>query len=390
MGLTALFTAGFDNCEFNTSTLPFIGSSLSAIFQGSIVAGQNSVGALSIQNTGGSTAELAHVLPAAQSTMLWCGHIQIFNATAFTQQTFLIIGAAGTPLLQLQVQVDGTIRVLDGAGSLLGTTPAINLGTWYWLECNATYGVSAEIEIWLGTAGSSPTRVVHLTGVNLTSTLPDRFTIVWSSPSAYFLRLDNIQVYGAAALSDRNGPAAVTGQIVGALVNQGGWTKGAGTSVLQAVADRSGAGYSHVPDGTDSYDETGAGFLSFNPASSPCTGLVLAVGVNLVAKPIDPTPTISGAVRERVSTTVLGTSTVVDTTNTLVPGTPALFGFGTYEFFTMLNSAGENWNDFQILTAQWGAEASGDLLLTQVYLEKVFDLTGRKFGCGASSYAFTE
>jgi hypothetical protein len=42
----------------------------------------------------------------------------------------------------------------------------------------------------------------------------------------------------------------------------------------------------------------------------------------------------------------------------------------------------------QILTAQWGAEASGNLELTQVYLEKVYDLTGRKFGCGQASYSF--
>ncbi len=218
--------------------------------------------------------------------------------------------------------------------------------------------------------------------------MPDRFTIEWSSPSAYSLQLDNLQVYSAAALTDRNGPAAVTGQIVGSLVSQGSWTKGAGTSILQAVADRFSASYASVPDGHVTFDTTGPGFLSFLPASSPCLGLVLAVAVNLCAKPIDPTPTISGCVRQRTTTDVLGTQTVVDTTNTLVPGTAALFGYATYQFISQATEAATNWNDTQILTSAWGAEASGDLELTQVYLEKVYDLTRKKFGCGAASYAF--
>lgn len=386
MSATLLWCNGFDNCEFNTSTLKYPGASLSAIFQGTIQTGIFSTGMRSIDNTGGATASLP-VIFGTQSIVLWAEHIQI-AAASFTQQTFLILGASGAPLLQLQIQADGTIQLLDGSGGTLGTTPALSLNTSYWLECNAKYGTSAEIEVWFGLAGAIPTRVIHLTGVNLTSTLPDRFTTVWSSPSAYRLREDNVQVWAATALSDRNGPACVTGQIVGALVNAGGWTKGAGSSILQAVADRDSAGYAHVPDGTASYDVTGPGFLSFNPATSPCTGLVLAESVNLVAAPVDPTPTISGCVKERVSTTVLGTKTVVDSTNTLVPGTPALFGFAAYQFIAMLNAAGQNWNDAQIITSQWGAQAAGMLQITQIYLEKVVDLTGRKFNCGQNSYSF--
>lgn len=385
MPLTLLACVGFDNCEFVSSTLKYPGASLSAIFQGTIVNGVNSVGARSIDNTGGSPASLP-ILFGTQSIVLWGEHIQ-FNATAFAQQTFLVIGASGTPLLQLQVQSDGTIQLLDGSGTLLGTTPALNLDTWYWIELNAIYGTSGSFEVWLGTVGGPVVKVIHGTA-NLTSTLPDRMTTVWSSPSAYRLREDNVQIWTATALTDRNGPACVTGQIVGALVSAGGWTRGAGTSILQAVADRDSAGYAHVPDGTASYDETGPGFLSFNPASSPCTGLVLAESINLVAAPVDPTPTISGVVCERITTAVLGTKTVVDTTNTLVPGNPALFGFAAYQFIAMLNVAGQNWNDAQIITAQWGAQAAGMLQITQIYLEKVVDLTGRKFGCGVGSYGF--
>src|ERR1041384_1465574 len=341
MALSLLFADGFDNCEFNTSTLKYPGCSIS-FFQGTIIAGYKSVGARSIDNTAGTTVELPHIF-GTQSKVLWCEHIQ-FNATSFTQQTFLIIGASGTPLLQLQIQNDGTIQLLDGSGALLGTTPALTLGLWYWIELNAIYGTSGQFEVWLGLAGGAITRVINGTA-NLTTTLPDRMTTVWSSPSAYRLREDNIQVYSFTSITDRNGPAAVTGQIVGTLVSTGGWTKGAGTSLLQAVADRASAGYTTIPDGHLTYDTTGAGFLSFNPATSPCLGLVLAVAVNLCAKPIDPTPTISGAVRQRVTTAVLGTQTVVDSTNTLVPGTAALCGYATYQFISQLTEASENWND---------------------------------------------
>lgn len=389
MSLALLFADGFDNCDFITTTLKYPAASI-PFYQGTIATGYRSTGAISIDNTAGTTITLPHVF-GTQSRILWNSHIQI-NATSFTQQIFLILGASGAPLLQMQINADGTLSLLDGSGATLGSTTvpqALALNTWYWLEVNAVYGTSGSYEVWLGLAGAVPTKVLFGTA-NLTSTLPDRLTIEWSSPSAYRLRLDNMTVWSAAALSDRNGPSCVTGEIVGTLVNQGGWTKGAGTSVLQAVADRQAAGYAHVPDGTASYDETGAGFLSFNPAASSCFGLVLAVAVNLVAKPVDPTPTISGAVRQRLTTAVLGTQTVVDSTNTLVPGTPTLFGFATYQFYSQLTETSEHWNDLQILTSQWGAEASGDLQLTQVYLEKVTDLTGRKFGCGESSYSFTE
>ncbi len=386
MSLTLLFTDGFDICDFITSTLKYPGSSLSGIFQGTIQTGVDSAGMRSIDNTGGSLASLPRSF-GTQSKVIWCEHFGIF-ATGFTQQTWVIIGASGTPILQLQIQNDGTIQLQDGSGGLLSTTPAISLSTMYWIEMNAIYGTSAEIEVWLGLAGATPTRVIHLTGVNLGSTMPDRYTITWSSPSAYRLREDNVQVYSFDALTDRNGPAAVTGQIVGALVNSN---------------QR----------------------LTFNPKTSPCRGLVLGVALDLCAKPVSGTPSLSGVVNERAALVVLGTQTVTDTTNTLVPGTPALFGFATYQYISMTNSAGSGWNDAQILTAQWGAQTSsspwtkaagtsilqavaddfgagyshvpdgtdtydteGSVDVTQVYLEKVYDLTGKPFNCGQASYAF--
>lgn len=384
MALTLLFTDSFDLCQGDTASLKY---SVSLPFlQARVIPGYQSAGALSIDNTAGTTVAFTRNF-GTQPIVLWNAHIQIEPSS---DQIFLILGAAGgpTPLLQLQANTSGTIDLLDGAGSVLGTTPTVAFSTTYWIEVNATYGVSGEIEVWLGLAGSTPVRVIHLTGVNLTTDLPDEFTFNWKSSGAPFsLWLDNITVWAADALSDRNGPSAVTGQIVGSLV---------------ASNTR----------------------LTFNPATSPCNGLVLGVALDLCAAPASGTPSLSGVVNERTSLVVLGTQTVVDTTNTLVPFVPALFGFATYQYLAQFNNVAANWNDFEILTAQWGAQtlsspwvkiagtsllqavadgpvgythvpdgsatydSEGTVNLTQVYLEKVFDLTGRTFGCGEASYSF--
>ncbi len=385
MALTALFLEGFDNCASDTATLKY---SVSIPFlQARILTGYKSVGALSIDNTAGTTVSFTRNV-GTQSILLWNAHVQI---NASSNQVFLILGASSgpTPLLKMRANTDGTLDLLDGSGSTLGSTPALSVGTTYWLEVNCSYGISAEIEVWLGIAGSTPTRVIHLTAVNLGATLPDEFTFEWKSSGAPFsLWLDNISVWAAGALSDRNGPSCVTGEIVGMLTQSGGWTVGAGSSVLQAVSDRISAGYSDIPDGTGSYLITGSGDVLFNPASSPCFGLVLAAALNLCAAPTDPTPTITAILKDRTLTQNLGTVTVVDTGSRLVPFNADLWGFATYQFMALNPPAGGVWNDSQIVSDRWGAAASGLLKLTQVYIEKVTDLTGRKFGCGAGPYAF--
>ncbi len=385
MSLTPLFIEGFDLCEADMATLKF--TIVLPFLQSRIVAGYQSIGALSLDNTAGNTVSFTRNF-GSQSILLWNVH---FKVQSLTNQVFLILGDSSgpTPLLKLQVNTDGTISLLNGAGSLLGTTPAVAFSTYYWLEVNASYGTSAEIEIWLGLAGATPVRVIHLTGVNLGSAIPDEFTFDWvSSGSPNSLVFDNITVWKADALSDRNGPSAVTGQIAGTLV----------ASNAQ---------------------------LTFNPKTSPCLGLVLGVALDLCAKPVSGTPSMSGVVKERTTLVTIGTQTVVDTGSSLVPFNAALHGFATYQYIQQFNFDGAAWNDFQILTAQWGAQTSsspwttivgtgllqaiadnrasgyanipdgtgtydseGTVDLTQVYLEKVYDLTGRKFGCGASSYAF--
>jgi len=355
--------------------------------QSRIVAGYKSIGALSLDNTAGNTVAFTRKF-TANSIVLWNAHFQV---QSLTNQIFLIIGdsTGPTPLLQLRVNTSGTIDLLNGAGTTLGTTPVIAFSTFYWIEVNAKYGTSAEIEVWLGLAGATPTRVIHLTGINLGSPIPDEFTFDWvSSGSPNSLVFDNITVWKADALTDRNGPSAVTGQIAGALV----------ASNTQ---------------------------LTFNPKVSPCLGLVLGVALDLCAKPVSGTPSMSGVVKERTTLVVIGTQTIVDTGSSLVPFNAALHGFATYQYIQQFNHAGDAWNDFQILTAQWGAQTSsspwativgtgllqaiaddrasgyanipdgtgtydseGTIDLTQVYLEKVYDLTGRKFGCGTASYAF--
>lgn len=387
MALSLLFADGFDNCEADTFTLKY-SPFLTGFLQTRILAGYKSSGALSIDNTSGTTNTFTRNF-GSQSILLWNGYFQVNPASS---QVFLIIAASSGPtsLLQMRANTSGTLDLLDGSGSVLGTTPTVAPNTTYWIEINAKYGVAGEIEVWLGLAGVTPVRVIHVSSINFGATLPDEFTFQWTGPgSPNSLWLDNLTVWSAAALSDRNGPSAVTGEIVGALASAGGWTIGGAnaTGILQAVADQA-TGYASVPDGLLSYIITGTGDALFLPGTSPCFGLVLAAALNLCAAPSGGSPTITAILKDRTLTSNLGTATVVDTTNTLVPSNPNLFGFATYQFIAMNPPNGGQWDDSQILNDRWGASASGLLKLTQVYIEKVTDLTGQKFGCGQASYAF--
>jgi len=91
------------------------------------------------------------------------------------------------------------------------------------------------------------------------------------------------------------------------------------------------------------------------------------------------------AANERSAFYVIGTASVVNTGT--FPNIGDLDGYATYQAVAQLNGEGQNWNDLQISTAQWGIEAA-QVYVTQIYLEKLTDLTGQKYGCGESSYSF--
>ena len=222
---------------------------------------------------------------------------------------------------------------------------------------------------------------------SFTSTLVPsaRRTARVSSGSPHSLWIDNLQVFSAAALADRNGPACVTGEICTAIVSKGGWTFAGshGTSLIQAIADN--ASYTELPDGKLSYDVPGSGNLTVLFAGSPCFGLVLGVALNVVATPVSSSVGMTMVANERSAFYVIGTASVVNTGT--FPNIGDLDGYATYQAVAQLNGEGQNWNDLQISTAQWGIESAA-VYVTQMYLEKLTDLTGQKFGCGESSYSF--
>jgi hypothetical protein len=383
VALNLLYLDGFDNIQFFALPLKYQNYSTPFI-QGRILTGYKSVAAISIDNTAGSQVAFSRTVGAAP-VMMVAGHFQV---SALSQQTFLIIGTISgpVPLLQLEINTDGTMNLLDHAGSLLGqTTQSLSAATTYWIEVNAIYGTGGSYEVWLGLAGSSPTKVLS-GSANLTSAIPDTVTFQWvSSGSPHSLWIDNLQIFSAAALTDRNGPAAVTGLIAQAIVSKGGWTFAGshGTSLIQAIADN--ASYTELPDGALSYDVPGTGNLTVLVSPSPCFGLVLGVALNVVATPISSGVGMNIIANERTGAYVIGSASVVNTGT--FPNIGDLDGYATYQAVAQLNSEGQNWNDLQISTAQWGIEAAA-VFVTQIYLEKLTDLTGQKFGCGESSYSF--
>jgi hypothetical protein len=318
--------------------------------------------------------------------MIVGGHFQV---SALSQQIFLIVGqeSGPTPLLQLQINTDGTLSLLDHAGSLLGRTSQIlSPGVTYWIEMNAVYGVSGSYEVWLGIAGSTPAKVLH-GSANLTAAVPDTVTFQWvSSGTPHSLWLDNFQVFAAAALSDRNGPAVVNGLIASKVTTANGWSfAGArGTSLLQAIADNFGS-YIETPDGIQSYDVPGVGNFMVLIAAPSCFGLVLGVALNIVAAPVSGSVGITMIANERTGAYTIGVASVVNTGT--FPNISDLDGYATYQAVAQLNAESQNWNDLQIATTQWGIEAAA-VNLTQIYLEKLVDITGKNFGCGEASYTF--
>lgn len=385
MALSLLFTEGFDITDFGSCTLKFYSGGVSQPFlQGRVISGIGSAGAMSIDNTSGTTFTMAAAF-GNQNLLFWNGNIQI-NYTSFSAQVFLILGTAAGPLLQVQVNSDGTISLLDHTGGTIATSvAAMVLNTWYWLEVNAVYGIAGSYEVWLCAAGGTPVKILSGTA-NLTSTLPDQFTIKWDSPGSYELQLDNITVWTGSALTDRNGPSSVTGLIASAVTSAGGWAfAGAhGTSVLQAIADDFGS-YTHTPDGDQSYDVSGGNNLMLMVAKSPCFGLVLGLSLNVCCAPSGGSTGMDVVANERTGAYLIGSFTVVS--YNLNQFTADLNGFATYQAIAQFNEEATNWNDLQISTTQWGIEPSA-VNVTQVYVEKVTDLTGRKFGCGESSYSF--
>lgn len=392
--LNLLFVDGFDVVDFFMTALKY---SVSIPFlQGSIQTGRRGTGgAMLMQNTASATVTYSRAF-TQQNEVFLCTDFQITDsnhigdptqAQTFIQQVFFIVGnsTGPTPLFQMRVNNDGTLSVLDGAGSVLGSTvnPIVK-GQWYFLEINVIYGTGGSFEIWLEGA-----KVIHGTA-NLTTTFPNEFTIEWSSTATYSLMLDNLHCYGSAAdpLTARNGPARVTGMPIFAITRAGGWTSTGRPTLVEAVADRSSAGYATVPDGDVSYDSPGVTELMGTIQKSPCFGLVWGVAVNLCARPIGGSTFIDAVVQQRQAIVTIGSNAVVDTGSTLVPGNANLFGYATYQAITTENNQGQTWNDLQIQSANWGAQAGGALALTQIYLEKLTDLTGKAFGCGQASYAF--
>ena len=382
--LTPLFTDGFDIVDFQSTTLKYFTGISIPFYQGRVVAGPNSAGAISIDNTAASTVTLS-VAFGGQNLVFVNGNIQI-NSSSFANQVFWIIGTAALPLLQVQINSDGTLSLLDHTGGIIATSGvALLLNEWYWLEVNAVYGTAGSYEVWLCAFGATPAKILSGTA-NLTATLPDQFTIKWNSPGSYSLQLDNLTVWTGSALTDRNGPSKVTGLIAQALTQGGGWAFNGpkGTSLIQSIADDFGS-YVTTPDGARSYDTPGVNNLMLTVATSPCTGLVLGVSLNVAAAPLSGSVSMTLVANERTGPYTIGVEGV--SSYSLVPGDSELNGYATYQAIAQFNEEDSNWNDLQISTTQWGVEPA-QVAITQVYLEKIVDLTGKKFGCGESSYSY--
>lgn len=385
MSLELLFCDGYDIVDFQSTTLKYYTSITLPFYQGRIITGFGSAGAISIDNTAGTTV-LESIFLGQQPVMFWNGNIRI-QSSSFSKQVFAVLGTATSDLLQIQINNDGSLSLLDHTNTAFATSSQqLQLDEVYWLEVNVIFGASASYEVWLCTFGGTPAKILSGT-TNLTTALPDRYILTWNSPGSYSLQLDNVTIWTAAALSDRNGPSKVVGLIAQTLAQSGGgsFAGSKGTSIIQSIADDFGA-YVTTPDGILSYAQTGFGNLMVLVATPSCTGLVLGVALNACVAPQSGATSMNLVANERAGPYLIG-SPAVQTGLNLVPDDSNLSGFATYQAVAQFNQEAMDWNDLQIATTQWGVEpASANI--TQLYLEKVVDLTGKKFGCGEASYSY--
>lgn len=389
---------GFDLAGSSAALLKYPGSTFDPargfFLQYSIAAPRDggAGGSIWLFNTAFGEANFTSILDAQQRYGIHVDYCILNDGagTSIPDCEFYRIGTAARVLFALRQRTDGRIDIRTyssgGTLTLLGTTSfAFPVNQFSTLEVRVKFGTSGEWKV------RADGNVVAMgTGVNFGLTFPDRHTFRFQGFGPPGLNLDNYVIWDDDSdVETWLGRCRVT-TLLPIADAAPTWSRNGSGTLFGAVDDSPGA------DGDTTYLTPPAISLDnlFQFAKSPCYGKVLAVAVNICGRPVSGTPSVGAIVREKATTNlILPEARLLDTGNTINLQQANLAGYATYQAISAKSfETMAGWIDNQITNAFWGISSDNFTTferVTQVYLEKLVDLTGLPFTCGGpSNYSY--
>jgi hypothetical protein len=392
-------THGFDLCDGNGAVL-FFDSYEASFMQDSMVTGRDGLGqAIWLFNTAFGEADF---LDELDPQPIWGFHMDyqmsgtVVGGASPEMEFYRIYNDTGTPIMSLYQRGDGLMEIWNNGGSIAVSNilyPFVP-GTWATLELYGTFSIGSDNTIELRQNG---VQIAKVTGVNWgiagTAEFPYIMGFRWAGFGPPGIQVDNYIVYDGQV----DGPQAIatfTGRVrITSLYPQSelqtAWLRNANVVNYPNVADRPDAGYSGVPDGNGTYiyPPPSEADQFFGIGRSPCYGLVLGLSVNFVAAPQDESYCTCDVLLQEQGTNYDLAEFDMDgpSNDGEAPG------YSGYQVCLETSPAtSTNFVDGEISSAFWGlgSTVGTDFLVTQFFLEKVVDLTGKPYTCGQASYAY--
>jgi hypothetical protein len=314
---------------------------------------------------------------------------QLVPAPDIQPLEWLRMGTSTQTLLALYQRPDGRCEVRKYAGSTATTldVPSTQFSpAWVNVQFQADFGAAARWE--LRVAGST----ISAGTTSLAATLPDRVSLRASHYGPPAPKFDNYAIWDGIqgdGYNDFIGPSQVTTVLPSRDVAASGWSRNGAGALYSAVNEpghASGTAGPDAPDRDTTYIYPAGGGKAWFGVRSPCFARVNAVALNMVARQMSGNPTIRSLVKLGGTEYELAAATAFPP----LANDPSQWWLSTEpwrsrQIMAAKNPAtGEIWIDSEISQAAWGVESSGDIRLTQLYLEKLTTLSGAPFSCGGA------
>jgi hypothetical protein len=294
----------------------------------------------------------------------WAGSVEILRAN----------NNSGSRLLTLRTTGDGKLQLLTTASYInQGYTARLNFGRWYFIE--VVYNVNGSVQLWIDDG-------LVIDGSVADPQNPDWLYFRWANLGQSYPNFANMYFAdGSGSLvNSRLGPINIESWYPAA--DDQNTLTGFGAGGVNAINER-------FPSTSPDYDSTflhgSSGLLLFDVQKlDKCTGRILALTINSVAKALD-----GGG----------GTFEVVANLDPTQSNLSVIAG-GTlttaWKFFQSIRYADPNglvWTDGKVEAALWGVRpVTGNLAITSLWLDKIKSLRpSMPYDCGQlGSYVYTK
>lgn len=325
-----------------------------------------------------------------ESLLFWRWESGASNSDGTNSHTQLVLGYDDNGNFNFIVGGQGD-RFTSPLGTVVATTSVpgpnyyqIPINTWQYIEFEISFGPSGSITMWV-----EDVQVAQFTGLNLQRPLepvnPDRMSLIWDNLLTIGVTIDDWYIADNTGSFNNTqlGPSRVSIVFPNLDGIAEGFTRNTGTTNFSCVHDPGGPGLG--PDGTTT-QVTGTGVLDLYAVPAPaCFGKILGLALNACANANGGSGTLDLVCRP-LSTPSLQFD--------LADGLALPTGYGNLSIVQAISErfpeTGQNWRDGDIGQALWGMRSSsGDVSVTQVFVEKLTSLRRQTFDCGGGSYAYT-